>query len=240
MCDKDKKSVNSTRVTVLMVFLTGAFTLAGAWLGNYLALQNSFRLYEQQNQPRITPTKITLLAFGELDTTVAVKRIWGYQTLHHPVFKDGVYTGRSRVYAELVFWDANKGERKLGNRIMTTLDEAKEEAKRLQFAPDIKLRKHYQMIFSFRNSGQLSAHDIKIHLQIKDEAGEKAFQLDPISELAGGETKDIALHEYTDINIVLGKTEHFIMTTQYEYAGKIHTITRKLFYDMFGDSWGFE
>jgi hypothetical protein len=196
--------------------------------------------WEALNRPRITPTNITLVAFEELDTSVAVKRTWGYPTLYSPVIKDGVYTGRSRVYAELVFWDANQGERKWGNRIMTTLEDVKEETKRLHVQQNITLQKHCVFLFSFRNSGQLSAHDIKIHVQLIDDAGKKEFQLNPISELAGGETKDISLHNYMDINLILGKTEHFIITTRYEYAGKIYTSTRKLAYDMFGNAWGFE
>jgi hypothetical protein len=196
--------------------------------------------WEALNQPRITPTNITLVAFEELDTSIAVKRDWGYPILYYPVIKDGVYTGRSRVYSELVFWDADKGERKWGNRIMTKLDDVKEESKRLHVPQNAPLKKHIVFLFSFRNNGQLAAYDIKMHVQVTDDAGKKEFQLDPISELAGGETKDIALHDYVDTGVILGKTEHFIMTTEYKYAGNTKTTTRKLAYDMLGNAWTYE
>jgi hypothetical protein len=106
---KDHKE--SAWLKVLLPLALSAFAIVTTFYFN--KEQNT--KWESLNQPRITPTNITLVAFEELDTSVAVKRAWGYHTLYHPVFKDGVYTGRNSVYSELVFWDANKDGKKWGN-----------------------------------------------------------------------------------------------------------------------------
>jgi hypothetical protein len=195
--------------------------------------------WDALNKPKINPTNVTLVAFEEMDTRDAINRNWGYNILHYPMFKDGVYNGRSRIYSELVFWDPTKNERAAGNRVMTTFDDVNEEAKRLNFK-GMMIKKHLVFTITYRNSGQLSANNVEISLQLKDDSGKIDYPVEATSELAGGETRDYLIDFFIDANAVPAKTEHFISTTKYEYAGKIYSDTRKIAYNMFRNTWGFE
>lgn len=201
--------------------------------------------WEALNQAKIAPSALTLIAYQELDTDAAMVKDWGYPITFAPVIKDGVYTGHSRVYNDLVFLDAQTSNRVVGCKTMVTVNDAIEEAHRLKLQmKDLKLRKHFAFVFSFRNTGQLSAHNVKVSLEIADEKGTKKPEYTDfnhsIRELAGGETFDITLNADFDLNVVLGSIEHFQVAIDYDSGGKPHRIERHLFYNMLANSWGLE
>ena len=237
--NKIKSFMKDHKFTLLQIIPTAVSVIA--LVAAFLFNREQNIKWNALNQPQIMVVNIKLIAYEELDTSLAIKRKWGYATLYHPVSKDGVYTGRSRVYSQLIFWDEKKNERKIcGEMIMTKMEDVKEEIKRLRLPPDIKLRKRYAFQLIFRNTGQLPAKNIRIRIQIEDVGGKKEFPSAEISLLAGGEIQEIVRDFYVDSNAIVMAMEHFTITSEYEYAGEPYKRPRKLFFNMFGNEWGFE
>lgn len=228
------------KIPLSIIFNIGTlFISISALVATLIYNNNQNMKWDALNKPQINPINISLIAFEEMSTKDATSRNWGYEILQYPIFKEGVYTGNSRIYSELVFWDANKNIRIPGNRVMTTMDDVKEETNRLKLQ-NVTLKKHLVFVLTFRNNGQLSANNIEISLKLKDVQGEFNYQVNNIKELAGGESTDYKIDFFVDVNIVPVATEHFITSTRYEYAGKKYTKERKIAFDMFSNNWSFE
>jgi len=170
--------------------------------------------WDALNQPRINPTSISLVAFEELDTGVAKTRDWGYPAIYIPAFKDDVYTGRSRVYTELVFWDTNTKKIVSLGPIILTVQDAGKEAKRLNInlGSSIILQKHYQFVVTFRNSGQLSANNVKAAIDVSTKEGglpRRLTEIQAIRDLAGGEEFKIYTDLCVDLNQAFTDIHHF-------------------------------
>ena len=123
---------------------------------------------------------------------------------------------------------------------MTTMDDVHEEAKRFNLPSHVILKKHLVFVITFENSGQLSATDVEISMQLIYDTWKLDYPPVKLSELAGGEEQNYMMNFFLDVNSVPGRIEHFISTAKYEYAGQKYIVNRTLEYDMFRNAWGFE
>src|SRR5262249_36199261 len=133
-------------------------------LVNYRNNKRTNTRLDALSEPRIDITKHDFTTFAESTTTPLGENFCpGYDPLILAQLADdtGVLKRRFRIVSELVFWDEGMERRIPGTVPVQSTKEFKAEVKRASIQKPI-LAKHFRVVFTFTNLGQLPAENVII------------------------------------------------------------------------------
>lgn len=175
-----------------------------------------------------TPHLVTsgLLAFEELPVEEFRSRNWGYTPLVSTVItEDGLLTNRCRVYNELLFWNFKTKKRFPWPIVVTTLDKARLEGKRLKCGPDFVLTKHLQFSFTLRNENPLPIRNMRVRISLVDKnntpvasAFDNATHM--VSEFTGKQESVAIFDVFFELEPELPDEMLFRIVIDYDFRGK--------------------
>lgn len=201
----------------------------------FSSLQN--QKWDILNQATIDIKNARLIAFDEIDFNELDKREWLVPPIMYPVIKDGIATKKYRLHENLYFWDNGANVPLLGSKLMLTKTDVEEEVKRLKLEDKINkelvsIRKHYLIEFSFKNTGQLSAKNLKFDVDMILEDGIIPIVKDQhVSEIVGSAEGFITGELWIPINIVFPPEVPYKVTVSYVTDSQRKTRTINYVYD---------